>query len=153
MATAGAIGCNLGSIVAYWIGAWAGRPFVERFGKFVLVDVHDLDRATHFFEQVRIDYRADRPAAAGGSHFYRACRQASRGCPQLRFHIYTFVGSWPWCFVLAYVGMKLGEQWDTNPAFKEAFHRFHLAVEIVLLAGIVWFVWTHLLSRKRVSEA
>ena len=72
---------------------------------------------------------------------------------QLRFHIYTFVGSWPWCFVLAYVGMKLGQQWDTNPAFKEAFHRFHLAVEIVLLAGIIWFVWTHLISRKRVEVA
>src|ERR1700675_3266714 len=51
VATAGAIGCNLGSVVAYWIGAWAGRPFVERFGKFVLVDVHDLDRATRFFEK------------------------------------------------------------------------------------------------------
>jgi hypothetical protein len=46
--------------------------------------------------------------------------------------------------------MKLGQQWDTNPAFKEAFHRFHLAVEIVLLAGIVWFLWTHL-TRKRVQ--
>ena len=72
--------------------------------------------------------------------------------PQLRFHIYTFLGSWPWCFVLAYVGMKLGQQWDSNPEFKHAFHRFHLAVEVVLLAGIIWFLWTHL-SRKRLSQA
>src|SRR5271168_2930110 len=48
VATAGAIGCNLGSVVAYWIGAWAGRPVIERFGKYVLVDVHDLGRATLF---------------------------------------------------------------------------------------------------------
>ena len=73
--------------------------------------------------------------------------------PQLRFHIYTFLGSWPWCFLLAYVGMKLGQAWDTNPAFKTAFHRFHLAVEILLVAGIVWFVWTHWKDRIRPSEA
>ena len=72
--------------------------------------------------------------------------------PQLRFHIYTFVGSWPWCFVLAYVGQEAGRAMGHRSAFKEAFHRFHLAVEIALLAGIVWFLWTHL-SRKRVSEA
>ena len=68
--------------------------------------------------------------------------------PQLRFHIYTFVGSWPWCFVLAYVGMKLGEQWHTDPRFQEGFHRFHLVVEIALVAAIVWFVWSHI---KRVA--
>ena len=44
---------------------------------------------------------------------------------QLRFHIYTFLGSWPWCFALAYVGMKLGQAWETDPAFKAVFHRFH----------------------------
>src|SRR5579871_6285919 len=43
VATAGAIGCNLGSIVAYWIGAWGGRPLVERYGKWVLMNQRDLD--------------------------------------------------------------------------------------------------------------
>ena len=60
---------------------------------------------------------------------------------QLRFHVYTFIGSWPWCYVLAYVGMKLGDSWDTDPRFKAIFHRFHLAVELVLVAGIIWFVY------------
>src|SRR5471030_522169 len=49
VATAGAIGCNLGSAVAYWVGAHGGRPLVERFGKYVLLSRHDLDRTTHFF--------------------------------------------------------------------------------------------------------
>src|SRR6478752_8352127 len=49
VATAGAIGCNLGSAVAYWIGAYGGRPMVERFGKFVLLDKRDLERTTRFF--------------------------------------------------------------------------------------------------------
>ena len=56
--------------------------------------------------------------------------------PRLRFHIYTLLGSWPWCFCLAYVGMKLGEAWHTDPRFHEAFHRFHLVVELALLARI-----------------
>ena len=53
--------------------------------------------------------------------------------PRLRFHIYTFVGSWPWCFVLAYVGMRLGERWETDPRLKMWFHRF----DVVIAAGIV----------------
>jgi membrane protein DedA with SNARE-associated domain len=49
VATAGAIGCNLGSIPAYWLGAWGGRPAVERFGKYILLSRHDLERTEHFF--------------------------------------------------------------------------------------------------------
>ena len=70
----------------------------------------------------------------------------------MRFHIYTFVGSWPWCFALAYAGMKLGEAWHTDPRFYAAFHRFHLIVELAIAAGIVWFVWSHL-KRGRQAEA
>jgi membrane protein DedA with SNARE-associated domain len=73
--------------------------------------------------------------------------------PQIRFHIYTFVGSWPWCFGLAYVGMKLGQKWHTDPQFQEIFHRFHLAVEIALVAGIVWFIRAHINHRSRATQA
>jgi membrane protein DedA with SNARE-associated domain len=152
VATAGAIGCNLGSVVAYWIGALAGRPAIERFGKYVLIDVKDLDRATHFFDKYgSITVLIGRLLPVVRT--FIALPAGITRMPQLRFHIYTFIGSWPWCFVLAYVGMKLGQQWDSNPAFKEAFHRFHLAVEIVLLLGIVWFVWTHLTGRRHSAEA
>lgn len=152
VATAGAIGCNLGSVVAYWIGAWAGRPAIARWGKFVLIDVHDLDRATKFFDKYgSITVLIGRLLPVVRT--FIALPAGITRMPQLRFHIYTFVGSWPWCFVLAYVGMKLGQQWDTNPAFKDAFHRFHLAVEFALLIGIVWFVWTHIAARARTGEA
>jgi membrane protein DedA with SNARE-associated domain len=73
--------------------------------------------------------------------------------PQWRFHLYTFIGSWPWCFVLGYAGMKLGEAWDTDPRFKAVYHRFHLGVEVLLALAIVWFVWTHWRNRVRPSEA
>lgn len=152
VATAGAIGCNLGSIVAYWIGAIGGRPLVERFGRYVLLSRHDLDRVTHYFEHygsITVFVGRLLPVV----RTFIALPAGIARMPQLRFHIYTFLGSWPWCYVLAYVGMQLGEHWDSDPRFKAVFHRFHLAVELVLVAGIVWFVWSHWRGRVRTSDA
>ncbi len=152
VATAGAIGCNLGSVVAYWIGAYGGRPLVERFGRYVLLSPHDLDRTTHFFEKygsITVFVGRLLPVV----RTFIALPAGIARMSQVRFHIYTFLGSWPWCFVLAYVGMKLGQGWDTDPRFKAVFHRFHLGVEVVLLLAIVWFVWTHWKNRNRLSAA
>ncbi len=108
-ATAGAIGCNLGSIVAYWIGAKGGRPLVERYGRWVLMSHHDLDRMTYFFNRyggVTVLLGRLLPVV----RTFIAFPAGIARMPQLRFHLYTFIGSWPWCFALAYVGMKLGEK-------------------------------------------
>jgi membrane protein DedA with SNARE-associated domain len=148
VATAGAIGCNLGSFVAYWIGAKGGRPLVERYGKWVLMNHHDLDRMTAFFEKYgSITVLVGRLLPVVRT--FIAFPAGIAKMPQRRFHVYTFMGSWPWCYCLAYVGMKLGEKWHTDPRFQEAFHRVHLVVELALLAGIVWFVWTHLIQAKK----
>ena len=150
-ATAGALGCNAGSVIAYWIGAKGGRPLVERYGRWVLMNHHDLDRMTDFFNK----YGSITVLLARLLPVVRTFIAFPAGIakmPQLRFHIYTFLGSWPWCFALAYAGMKLGEQWHTDPRFHDWFHRFHLAVELALLAAIVWFVWSHI-NRARGTEA
>lgn len=152
VATVGALGCNIGSVVAYWVGAWGGRPFVERYGRYVLLDVKDLDHADRFFQRFGgITVFAGRLLPV--IRTFIALPAGIARMPQLRFHIYTFLGSWPWCFALAYVGMRLGRAWDTDPRFKADFHRFHLGVEVVVLAGIVWFVWTHLIPRLRQRQA
>ncbi len=143
VATAGALGCNLGSVIAYWIGAYGGRPLVERYGRYILLSHHDLDRTTTFFEKYgSITVLIGRLLPVVRT--FIALPAGIARMNQVRFHLYTFLGSWPWCYVLAYVGMKLGQHWDSDPRFKAAFHRFHLGVEVVLLAGIVWFLWTHL---------
>jgi membrane protein DedA with SNARE-associated domain len=152
VATAGAIGCNLGSIPAYWLGAWGGRPAVERFGKYILLSRHDLDRTEHFFQRfggITVLIGRLLPVV----RTFIALPAGIARMPKLRFHAYTFIGSWPWCYALAYVGMKLGDKWETDPRFKEIFHRFHLAVEVVLLAGIVWFLWTHWKNRISAEAA
>jgi membrane protein DedA with SNARE-associated domain len=150
-ATAGAVGCNLGSAVAYWIGAKGGRPLVERYGRWVLISHRDLEWVTHFFDR----YGSITVLVARLMPIVRTFIAFPAGIakmPQVRFHIYTFVGSWPWCFVLAYVGMKLGERWHSDPRFEQWFHRFHLVVELGLLVIVVWFLWAHL-SRKRSESA
>jgi membrane protein DedA with SNARE-associated domain len=152
VATAGAIGCNLGSAVAYWIGAWGGRPLVERFGRYVLMSRHDLDRVTRYFERygsITVFVARLLPVV----RTFIALPAGIAKMPQVRFHIYTFLGSWPWCFVLAYVGAKLGESWESDPRFKEAFHRFHVIVLVLLVAGFAWFVWSHWCNRSREEVA
>jgi membrane protein DedA with SNARE-associated domain len=142
VATAGMVGCNAGSAIAYWIGAKGGRPLVERCGKWVLMSHHDLDRMSWFFERYgSIAILAGRMLPLVQT--YVAFPAGIGRMPRLRFHIYTSVGSWIWYFCLAWAGMKLGERWNSDPRFQEIFHRFHLAVELTVVALVVWFVWAH----------
>src|SRR6201996_4111642 len=94
VATAGALGCNLGSAVAYWIGAHGGRPLVERFGRYVLLSRHDLDRATAFFFKYGSITVFVAPLFPPVWAFFALPSGIAR-MPQLRFHVYTFLGSWP----------------------------------------------------------
>lgn len=152
VAVAGAIGCNVGSAVAYWIGAAGGRPFIARYGRFVLLNPHDLDRAERFFGKfgaLTVFIGRLLPIV----RTFIALPAGIARMSQVKFHIYTFLGSLPWCYVLAYVGMKLGEEWDSDPRFKAIFHRYHLVVEALIVAAVVWFVWTHWKARTRPSEA
>ena len=152
VATAGAIGCNLGSIPAYWLGALGGRPAIERFGRFVLLTRHDLDRVQRFFQKyggITVLLGRLLPVV----RTFIALPAGIARMSQIRFHIYTFLGSWPWCYALAYVGMRLGDKWDSDPRFKAIFHRFHLSVELLLLAAIVWFLYSHWTNRIRTEAA
>jgi membrane protein DedA with SNARE-associated domain len=150
-ATAGALGCNLGSIVAYEIGRYGGRPLVERYGSYIFMGHHELERAEQFFQ------RFGAAAVFIGRllpviRTFIALPAGIGKMPRIRFHIYTFVGSWPWCFALAWVGMKLGERWETDPRLKAWFHRLDAVIVLVLFAGITWFVWSHWKGRVRAAE-
>ncbi|MGB0065097.1 MAG: DedA family protein [Terracidiphilus sp.] len=148
IAAAGVVGCNLGSAIAYWIGAKGGRPLVERYGKWVLMSQHDLDLMTRFFEKYgSIAIFAGRMMPLVQT--YVAFPAGIGKMPRLRFHIYTTVGSSIWYFCLAWIGMRLGQSWDTDPRLQEAFHRFHFAVELGLVMLFAWFLWTHITRWKK----
>lgn len=150
IATAGAVGCNIGSAFAYWIGAKGGRPLVARYGKWVLMSQHDLDRMSWFFDHygsIAILVGRMLPLV----QTYVAFPAGIGRMPRVRFHIYTTIGSWIWYFCLAWAGMKLGQQWNSDPRLQEIFHRFHAVVEVAIVALLIWFLWSHL-KRKREQE-
>ena len=147
-ATAGAIGCNLGSVIAYEIGYYGGRPLVEKYGSYILMSRHDVEIADRFFKRfggMAIFVGRLLPIV----RTFIALPAGIARMPRVPFHVYTFLGSWPWCFGLAYIGMKLGDHWmDLKPYFL----RFKEVIVVFLLAGIIWFVWTHWKNRMRVAE-
>jgi membrane protein DedA with SNARE-associated domain len=151
LATVASLASNLGSIPAYWVGARGGRPMVERYGSYMLLSRRDLDRVDHFFSRfgsITVLIGRMLPIVRTFIAFPAGVAKMN----QVRFHIYTFIGSWPWCYALAWVGLKLGATWNTDPRFKEVFHRFHLGVEVILVVGFVWFVVSHWKNRIRVAE-
>ena len=142
VATAGAVGCNIGSTVAYMVGRYGGRPLVERWGSYILVSRRDLDDADRFFAR----YGGFAVLAARLLPVIRTFIALPAGIarlPQLKFQIYTFVGSWPWCFALAYVGYKLGQRWNTDPRLQAVMRRFDWVVLAVIVLGAAWYVWRH----------
>ena len=147
-ATAGAIGCNLGSLVAYEIGFYGGRPLVERFGSYILMGRRELDWAESFFQrwgQAAVFVGRLLPVV----RTFIALPAGIARMPRGKFHLYTFLGSWPWCFGLAYIGMKLGENWRGLGPY---FHKFDAVIGAALVVGVVYFVYSHWQDRIRVAR-
>ena len=151
LATVASLASNIGSVPAYWVGAHGGRPMVERYGSYLLLSRRDLNLVDSFFTRfgsVAVLLGRMLPIIRTFIAFPAGVARMN----QLRFHLYTFIGSWPWCYALAYLGMKLGEQARTNPAFQATFHRFQLAVELVLAAAFLYYLISHWKNRIRTSE-
>jgi membrane protein DedA with SNARE-associated domain len=140
-ATAGALGCNVGSTIAYFVALKGGRRAFQRWGAYVLVRAAELDRAEQFFARygaVTVFVGRLLPVV----RTFIAFPAGLARMPMLKFQIYTFLGSWPWCFGLAYVGSVLGARWDSDPTLRSLFHRFDAVIVVLLLAGFAWFIWT-----------
>ena len=140
---AGAFGCVLGSLAAYWVGMYGGRPLIEKYGRYLLISRHDLDLADRWFARFgEIIVFASRLLPAVRTFIAFPAGVARMNLK--RFVIYTFAGSLPWCLGLAYVGQKLGEQWKNNPTLKAVFHRFDFVIGILAVLAVAWWVWRHL---------
>jgi membrane protein DedA with SNARE-associated domain len=147
-ATAGAVGCNLGSLIAYEIGYHGGRPLVEKFGSYILLGRRELDWAESFFRrggQVTVLIGRLLPVV----RTFIALPAGIARMPRGRFHLYTFLGSWPWCFGLAYLGMKLGENWRSLGQY---FHKFDAVIGVLLLLGVAYFAYSHWRNRIRIAQ-
>ncbi len=147
-ATAGAVGCNLGSIVGYEVGKRGGRPVAERWGRHVLIGPGELDAADRFFA------RFGNAAVLIGRllpvvRSFIAFPAGVARMPLATFHLYTFIGSWPWCFGLAWLGMVLGDKWNGDPRVKAAFHGADAVIGVVLVAAVGFHIWHKVRGLKR----
>lgn len=141
---AGAIGCVLGSLVAYYVGVFGGRPFVEKYGKYILLNPHDLEMADRLFEK----YGEIITFISRLLPVVRTFIALPAGIARMnvwRFSLYTFLGSLPWCLGLAWIGQKMGENW---PALREQFHQMDLVIAFFLLVGLVFWIRHHVLFLK-----
>jgi membrane protein DedA with SNARE-associated domain len=139
---AGAVGCVLGSLVAYWVGMYGGRPLIEKYGRYVLLSTHDLDIADRWFA-TRGELIVFVSRLLPGIRTFIAFPAGVARMDLKRFVIYTFAGSLPWCLGLAYIGQKLGEKWNKDDTLKTWFHRFDF---LILIAGVLlvgWWIWRH----------
>ncbi len=146
-AFAGAVGCNIGSSVAYYVGATGGRRFVERWGSLVLLDPKDLDRAERFFA------RFGTPAVLIARllpvvRTFIALPAGIARMRQLPFQIYTFAGSLVWCYALAYIGYALGNHWHDDPRLTEWLHRLDAVIVVLVVVAGAWFVWSRVRRRR-----
>jgi membrane protein DedA with SNARE-associated domain len=147
-ATAGALGCNLGSIFAYELGKRGGRPAIERWGRYVLMGPAELDAADRFFA------RWGSAAVLIGRllpviRSFIAFPAGMARMPLAKFHVYTFVGSWPWCFGLAWVGMALGDKWNSDPRLRAAFHQADALIVALLVLAAIAYLWHRLRGGRR----
>lgn len=144
VALTGALGCVVGSIIAYAVGIWGGRKFIEKYGKYILISHHDLDIADKFFNK----YGSSAIFFSRLLPVVRTFISLPAGIAKMNFNkfvIYTFLGSLPWCWALAYLGKKLGDHWDALGVY---FHKFDFVIVIIIFLGIIWYIWRHVNSLK-----
>jgi membrane protein DedA with SNARE-associated domain len=148
-AIAGAIGCNLGSEVAYWVGAKGGRAAIEKFGRYLYIPKSELALVDRWFErrgEIIILVARLLPVVRTFIAFPAGVARMNR----TKFHVYTFIGSLPWCLALAYVGQQLGIRLlDPDSPLKKFMHRFDAAIAAVIVVAGVYFVYSRIKGSRK----
>lgn len=135
----GALGNLFGSLIAYFLGVLELRKVFEKYGKYILISKKDLDRADKWFAK-------HGPETAFFSRLLPVVRtfiSLPAGIARMnikKFIFYTFAGSFIWSAFLTYIGLKLGENWQTIEVY---FRKFQIAIIALIIVSVVWFLKKH----------
>jgi membrane protein DedA with SNARE-associated domain len=143
----GGLGCTIGSLLSYALGAWGGRPLLNRYGKYLLISNHDLEVADRWFTRWG-DWAS---FISRLLPIVRTFISFPAGVARTRlstFTIYSFVGSFIWCGALAYGGFQFGAHWEELRAIMRP---FDIPIAIVIVVGFAYYVYRHV-RRARQSE-
>lgn len=144
----GGLGCTIGSVATYWVGALGGRPLLEKYGKYVLISRHDIEVADRWFDRWG-------EATAFFSRLLPVVRtfiSLPAGVAQMNFGKFTllsFIGSFIWCIVLGWLGYVFGSQWEL---IRRYMRPFDIPIIIVGLVLAGWYVYHHV-KRNRAHQA
>jgi membrane protein DedA with SNARE-associated domain len=146
---AGATGATVGALVAYGIGAWGGRPLIERWGRWLGITAADLDRTEEFFER-RGAYAAFFGRMVPVLRSLVSFAAGIARMPLGPFVLFTFLGSLPFTFVLVFAGLQLGANWE---AIGAVLKRFEYAVVAVLVAITLAWIWFRIIKPRRAASS
>ncbi|MEK7859945.1 MAG: DedA family protein [Chloroflexota bacterium] len=140
------LGTTLGSLFLYAIAALGGRPLLERYGRYIFIDAHDLEVADRWFER----YGAYAVFFARMVPIARSVISIPAGVarmPLWRFALFSALGTVPWVMLLIWAGMVLGESWL---AIKDLLQPYEYVVIGALVVLFAYFLWRQLRpSRSR----
>ena len=143
----GALGNLIGSLIAYFIGLKGGRPFLEKYGKYVFISHSKLELADRWFAR----YGWEAVLISRMLPLIRTFISLPAGIANMdlkKFSLYTFMGSLPWSFILAYVGVQLGPNWEL---IKSYFHILDIVV-FIGIAGLIVYLFLSYRSRTKQSN-
>jgi membrane protein DedA with SNARE-associated domain len=142
-------GSIIGSLASYLMGYYGGRPVILTVGKYLLLNQRDLERTEAFF------HRKQGAMTVFISRFIPVVRHfisIPAGMGRMRigpFLAVTLIGATTWNTFLLICGMKLREHW---PVVQRYSHIVDIAVVLVILAGLAWFVRNRLAEKKARAE-
>lgn len=152
VALAGAVGCLLGSAVAYGIGASGGRPLLLKYGKYVLISQADSDRADRWFAK----YGSPVAFFSRLLPVIRTYISLPAGVSRMnftKFMIYTFLGSLPWSLALAYLGYVFGPALQQKMAsLSNVFHGLDVVIILALLIGAGLYIYRHVKADRAATS-
>jgi len=141
----GTFGNLTGSLIAYYIGDWGGRPLLEKYGKYVLISRHDLDLADRFFArygQLAVFFGRLLPVVRTFISFPAGVAKMDIK----KFSFYTFIGAFPWCLLFAWLGVKMGANWDL---IRAKLHNFDLLMAFLIVVAVGWYIYRHLKNKRK----
>ena len=135
----GALGSLIGALIIYAVGAWGGRPLLERYGRYVLITSADLDTANRWFDR----YGTWAVFLSRLVPVARSLISLPAGVtrmPLIPFILLTFVGSFIWSLGLAYAGYQLGDNWES---IRDVMRPVEIPILIVVVLLVAYYVYRH----------
>lgn len=132
----GVVANLVGSWIAYFVGIWGGRPFLEKYGKYVLISPKKLDMAHEWFDK----YGHEAVLISRVLPVIRTFISLPAGIAEMdlkKFSAYTVIGSIPWCLALTYIGYMLGPNWHT---IEEYFHYMDIVIVVVVVVLAAYLI-------------